>query len=204
MDEFSASRWHLKSTNGRLLTPRVDQTESNQQRGEPSLTIAFIELGREAGAPGFGPVSALRTHSCWACAKDHLSVEAGPRRENHHRLAVMKKTKQTSLSSRKKSATVSDRRARRLTQDEIDERVVAQADDDSAWEPLVHVSRKRAAIGLPGSLAQRAAFLARLHRERNLQTWIEKVIRERVELEERAFTQARRELGSKSRRLTSR
>lgn len=116
----------------------------------------------------------------------------------------MKKTKQTSSSSRKKPVTVADRRVRRLTQDEIDERVVAQADDDSAWEPLVHVSRKRAAIGLPGSLAQRAAFLARLHRERNLQTWIEKVIRERVELEERAFTQARRELGSKSRRLTSR
>ena len=116
----------------------------------------------------------------------------------------MKKTKQTSSSSRKKPATVGDRRARRLTQDEIDERVVEQADDDSAWDSLVHVSRKQAAIGLPGSLAERAAFLARLHRERNLQTWIEKVIRERGELEERAFMQARRELGSKSRRLTSR
>ena len=92
----------------------------------------------------------------------------------------MKKTKQT------------------LSEAEIDDRVIGEAEDDSAWEPLVHVSRKKAAIGLPGSLAQRAAFLARLHRERNLQSWIEKVVRERVELEERAFTQARRELGSKS------
>ena len=117
----------------------------------------------------------------------------------------MKKTKQTSAPSRKKAATpVASRRAHRLTQDEIDERVIAQAEDDSAWEPLVQVSRKQAAIGLPGSLAQRAAFLARLHRERNLQTWVERIIRERVELEERAFTRARRELGSKSRRLTSR
>ncbi len=91
-----------------------------------------------------------------------------------------------------------------MTQEEIDERVTAQSDDDSAWEPLVQVSRKQAAIGLPGNLAQRAAFLARLHRERNLQTWIERVIRERVELEERAFTQARRELGAKPRRLTHR
>lgn len=117
----------------------------------------------------------------------------------------MKKTKQVPASSSKKAATpVVSRRARRLTQEEIDERVIAQAEDDSAWEPLVHVSRKQAAIGLPGSLAQRAAFLARLHRERNLQAWVERVIRERVELEERAFTQARRELGSKTRRLTSR
>ena len=116
----------------------------------------------------------------------------------------MKKTKQSPASSRKKAAaSVATRRAR-LTQDEIDERVIAQAEDDSAWEPSVQVSRKQAAIGLPSSLARRAAFLARLHRERNLQTWVERVIRERVELEERAFTQARRELTAKPRRPTSR
>jgi hypothetical protein len=110
----------------------------------------------------------------------------------------MKKTKQPPASSRKKVARpVVSRSARRLTQDEIDERVIAQAEDDSAWEPPVQVSREHAAIGLPGSLAQRAAFLARLHRERNLQTWVERVIRERVEIEERAFMQARRELGAK-------
>jgi hypothetical protein len=99
---------------------------------------------------------------------------------------------------------VATRRAPRPTQEDIDERVIAQAEDDSAWEPLEQVSRNQAAIGLPGSLAQRAAFLARLHRERDLQTWLERVIRERVELEERAFTQARRELAIKPRRLTSR
>jgi hypothetical protein len=116
----------------------------------------------------------------------------------------MKRTKQSPASSRKKAAaSVVSRRAHRLTQDEIDERVIAQAEDDSAWEPLVQVSRKQTAIGLPGSLVQRAAFLARLHRERDLQTWIERVIRERVELEERAFTQARRELRAKPRRLTN-
>ena len=110
----------------------------------------------------------------------------------------MKKTKQVSVSSRKNATTTAvNRRARRPTQEEIDERVIAEAEDDSAWEPLVHISRKQAAIGLPCSLAQRAAFLARLHRERNLESWIERVVRERVELEERAFTQARRELGSK-------
>jgi predicted HicB family RNase H-like nuclease len=117
----------------------------------------------------------------------------------------MKKTKQSLASPRKKASTPAlSRRSRRATDDEIDERVIAQAEDDAAWEPLVQVSRKQAAIGLPGSLAQRAAFLARLHRERSLQTWVERVIRERVELEERAFTQARRELGVETRRLTRR
>ena len=110
----------------------------------------------------------------------------------------MKKRKVVSTPSRRKhSASMVGRRPRRPTQDEIDERVIGQAHDDSAWEPFVKVSREQAAIGLPGNLAQRAAFLARLHRERNLQSWVERVIRERVELEERAFTQARRELGSK-------
>lgn len=60
------------------------------------------------------------------------------------------------------------------------------------------VSRRQAEIGLSASLAQRAAFLARLHRERDLQAWVERVVRERVELEERAFTQARRDLASKT------
>jgi hypothetical protein len=111
----------------------------------------------------------------------------------------MKKIKKAPAASRKSVPTpAAGSRARRLTPDEVDERVIAQADDDSAWDPPVHVSRTRASIGLPGSLAQRAAFLARLHRERNLQAWIERVVRERVELEEQAFTQARRELSSKA------
>ena len=105
--------------------------------------------------------------------------------------------KKTSTSAKRTRPAV-PKRPVRLTEDEIDERVIAEADDDSAWDPPIHVSRKQAAIGLSGNLAQRAAFLARLHRERNLQSWVERVVRERVELEERAFTQARRELASKT------
>jgi hypothetical protein len=101
-------------------------------------------------------------------------------------------------SSRKVATAPRSRSRRDLTEEEIDQRVIAEAADDSAWGPPVRVSRKRPTIGLPASLAQRAAFLAHLHRERNLQTWIERVVRERVELEERAFTEARRELGTKS------
>src|SRR5438270_11010128 len=110
----------------------------------------------------------------------------------------MNKIKRISVASQRKVTTRRVRQARKLTQDEVDERVIAQADDDAAWEPAVHVERKQASIGLSGGLAQRAAFLARLHRERNLQSWVERVVRERVELEERAFTDARRELAAKT------
>ena len=53
---------------------------------------------------------------------------------------------------------------------------------------------KPASVSIPGELAARSAFLARLHHERRLDRWIERVIRERVELEERAFTNAKRDL----------
>jgi len=43
-------------------------------------------------------------------------------------------------------------------------------------------------------LAVRAAFLARLHRATNLESWVERVLRERIELEESAFSEARKNL----------
>jgi hypothetical protein len=110
----------------------------------------------------------------------------------------MRKTKQgPKLGVTRSRPAVS--RSPKAAVEEIDARVIAEAEDDTAWERSVRVSRKQAAIGLPASLAQRAAFLARLHREQDLQSWVERVVRERVELEEQAFTQARRELASKPR-----
>ena len=50
---------------------------------------------------------------------------------------------------------------------------------------------------LPGDLAARAAFLAKLHREGRLEEWLARIIRERVELEEVAFIEAKRELASR-------
>jgi hypothetical protein len=49
---------------------------------------------------------------------------------------------------------------------------------------------------MPEPLAARAAFLARLHREKNVEDWLSRIIRERVELEESAFSRAKRELAS--------
>lgn len=88
---------------------------------------------------------------------------------------------------------------RELSQKEIDEIVVAQADDNSAWEKPIRVRKtKSAALTIPSDLAARAAFLARLHHQRSIEDWLVHVIEERIELEEAAFAGAKRELAKKN------
>ncbi|MBI3913375.1 MAG: hypothetical protein HY327_04210 [Chloroflexi bacterium] len=87
----------------------------------------------------------------------------------------------------------------KLSQVEIDNIVVAQSDDDSAWKKPIRVRRKKSAsVAIPAELAARAAFLAQLHRRRSIEDWLAHVIQERVELEEAAFVGAKRELGTKT------
>ena len=83
------------------------------------------------------------------------------------------------------------------SEEAIDRLVVSQSEDDSAWEAPVRVKRsKPACLSIPGELAARAAFLAKLHREAGLGKWVERIVRERVELEEFAFSQAKKKLAS--------
>lgn len=85
----------------------------------------------------------------------------------------------------------------RLTEDQIDDAVAAEADQDSAWEKVVSVRRsKSTSVSIPADLAARAAFLAKLHRESRVDKWVERIVRERVEIEESAFTAAKRTLAS--------
>lgn len=112
------------------------------------------------------------------------------------------------MNKPKQAVAVSDTRTRTRVartpkksgsrQDLIDERVIAEADDDSGWEAPIDVKRGVTSVGLSANLAQRAAFLARLHRERNVDAWLERIVRERVELEERAFGEARRKLAKRN------
>lgn len=84
---------------------------------------------------------------------------------------------------------------KQLTEKEIDNVVESRADDDSAWEKPIQVRRaKPASLSIPAELAARAAFLAKLHKEKNVEDWLTKVIKERVELEEVAFNEAKREM----------
>jgi hypothetical protein len=86
---------------------------------------------------------------------------------------------------------------RKLSQDEIDNLVTAEANQDSAWDKVVSVRRaKSTSLSISADLAARAAFLAKLHRERGVDEWVERVLRERVEIEESAFTAAKKTLAS--------
>ena len=94
---------------------------------------------------------------------------------------------------------IGKRTKKQLTEGEIDSLVESQADDDSAWPKAVEVRRRGpAAFSIPAQFLSRAAFLAKLHRERNVEDWIAKVIKERVELEEIAFNEAKREMSMRS------
>jgi hypothetical protein len=89
------------------------------------------------------------------------------------------------------------KKAKRKSDKKIDELVIAQADDDSAWEKSAQARRsKSAAFSIPAEVASRAAFFARLHREPSLEHWIKKVIAERVDIEEAAFAEAKRDLAA--------
>ena len=84
-------------------------------------------------------------------------------------------------------------------QDTIDREVIAQADDDTAWEEPIAVDRRNpGAIMLPPDLAARAAFFARLHRAPSIEAWLHRVIRERTDLEEAAYASLKRDLADRA------
>ncbi|MBC8449406.1 MAG: hypothetical protein H8D78_16795 [Chloroflexi bacterium] len=89
--------------------------------------------------------------------------------------------------------------AKRLPEQEIDQIVVAQAEDDTAWEKPIRVQRTApTSLALPAELAARAAFLAQLHRTPSVEEWLRRVIQERVELEEAAFVGIKRSLTART------
>ena len=84
-------------------------------------------------------------------------------------------------------------RKRSLSEEEIDEAVIAQADDESAWEEPVRVRpAKSMALVLPSELVVRAALCARMSRAASVGDWLRRVVQERVELEEAAFARLQR------------
>jgi len=91
------------------------------------------------------------------------------------------------------------RSKKKLSEKEIDRIVVAQAEEDSAWEKPIHVRRtKPESLSIPAGLAARAAFLARLHLQTSVKNWLTHIIQERVEREEAAFAEAKHELTAKT------
>jgi len=94
------------------------------------------------------------------------------------------------MSTTKKKSIAAD-------QETIDGLVTSQSEENSAWGPPVRVKRsKTTSLSIPGELAARAAFLAGLHHETNVEKWVERVLREKVELEELAFAEVKKSLAS--------
>ena len=88
---------------------------------------------------------------------------------------------------------------KKISEEEIDDIVVAESSKDSAWEEPIQVLKSApTSLSIPGHLASRAAFLAKLHRESGVEDWIVRIIRERIEIEEVAFIEAKRELAAKA------
>jgi hypothetical protein len=89
--------------------------------------------------------------------------------------------------------------SKKPSEHEVDQTVVAQANDDSAWEKPVRVRRtKPASLSIPADLAMRAAFLAQLHRNKSVDHWLTHIIQERIELEEAAFLGVKQDLAAKT------
>ncbi len=87
-----------------------------------------------------------------------------------------------------------------LSEQEVDQIVIAQATDDAAWEKPVHVRRTRpTSVSISAELAARAAFLARLHRKSSVEEWLTGIIEERVALEETVYGGVKKELATKIR-----
>jgi hypothetical protein len=85
------------------------------------------------------------------------------------------------------------------TEEEIDAFVVAHAEDENAWDQPVHVVKKKSAsVSIPASLADRAAFFSRIHREKSMENWLARIINERLDIEEAAFTGLKRDMFAKS------
>lgn len=90
--------------------------------------------------------------------------------------------------------SVQGNRGRELSEGEIDQIVVAQAENDEAWGKPVRRRVRAASLSIPAELAARAAFLARLHHMASMEEWLRAIIQERVELEEAAFAGVKQEL----------
>lgn len=88
---------------------------------------------------------------------------------------------------------------KQLTEKEIDQLVISQADEDSAWGKPIRVRRTEpTSVSIPAELAARAAFLAQLHRKKSLDEWVADIIEERIELEEAAFIGVKQDLSAKA------
>jgi hypothetical protein len=92
-----------------------------------------------------------------------------------------------------------ENKQKRLSEEQIDEIVTAQAEDNAAWEEPILVHRDTpVTMSLPPELATRATFLAQLHKVSSVEEWLKNVIQERIDFEEAAFAGLKQSLAGES------
>lgn len=75
--------------------------------------------------------------------------------------------------------------SKKLTNEQIDEIVTKESDDLSKWEEPIEVKAPQAVLlRLSPELIQKIKFLATIHKTDNYQNWLEKIIKERIQLED--------------------
>ncbi len=116
-----------------------------------------------------------RTHGRWEKVEDHFSVEAWSSGQNHHGMVGMKQPRS------------------KLSAEEIDEIVVAEADDLSRWEePIVVRPTRVISIRLSPEIIAKAKYFAQVYKARGYQTWLKQIIEERIRAEEKLLETLKR------------
>ena len=75
---------------------------------------------------------------------------------------------------------------KRLTEEEIDNIVIAEADDMTKWEKPITV--KPTVVLFSKSIIEKAKYLAKLHKARGYQMWLKQIVKERIKLEEKLLS----------------
>jgi predicted DNA-binding protein len=81
---------------------------------------------------------------------------------------------------------------RKLTEEEIDRLVIAEADDASRWGKPITV--KPTSIRFSPAIIEKAKYFAKLHKTRGYQTWLKQIVEERIKLEEKFLSDFKQEL----------
>ncbi len=79
----------------------------------------------------------------------------------------------------------------------IDEEVISLSNDENAWgeETAVSSGTMPTSIRLSPHTIQRAKFFARVHHERGYQSWLKKIVEERIDTEYELYKRIKKETG---------
>ena len=78
----------------------------------------------------------------------------------------------------------------------IDEEVISLSNDEKAWDEEISVSptTKPTSIRLSPRTIQQAKFFARVHHERGYQSWLKKIVEERIDTEYELYKKLKKEI----------